>query len=274
MRLCLSLALILFLSPLTAFAGDPTPDLQPWQKPGATAGDEISGPDGGTMIWVPPGEFDMGSRDGRPDEQPVHHVRLTHGFWLRKSPVTQAQYQRYCQETGADFPAGGDGDLFPVVNIGWKDAADYCKHYGMTLPTEAQWEYAARGKDGRVYPWGNDWSPSLCCNWQNRGPNAHAFPIGSFPQGASWCGALDMAGNVWQWCADWYDSKYYAASPAADPPGPDEGEALPVIGQVRVLRGGCWSIDDPTVFRSAHRGYVDNPSARRDGYGFRCVFVP
>jgi formylglycine-generating enzyme required for sulfatase activity len=257
-----------------ARAGKP-PELKPWERQGTKAGDEIIGPDGGTMVWVPPGEFDMGSKDGPPAEQPLHHVRIVKGFWLRKCTVTNASYRRYCQETGADFPAMSDqGDGYPVVCVDWKAAQAYCSHYGLSLPTEAQWEYAARGPEGRTYPWGNDWDPSRCCNWSYRGPSNKTFPVASFPQSASWCGALDMAGNVWQWCNDWYDSKYYAHWPDADPPGPDEGELLPVVGQCRVLRGGSWSNDDPGDFRSAHRWYVENPQSRRDVYGFRCARTP
>ncbi len=271
MSLRSSLAIIALFASIAAFAGD----RQPWQLDGEKAGDEITGPDGGTMVWVPPGEFMMGAADGRPEEQPVHKVRLTRGFWLRKCTVTNAQYRRFCQETGLDFPSNSDqGDLFPVVCVDWKDAAAYCAHCGLSLPTEAQWEYAARGPQARRYPWGNDWSGGACCNWNCRGPNAKTFPVGSFPGAASWCGALDMAGNVWQWCKDWYDSKYYAASPDADPSGPAQGEDLPAVGQCHVLRGGSWSNEDAADFRSARRWYFDNPTSRRDIYGFRCAAVP
>ncbi len=244
-------------------------------KPGTKAGDTATGPDGGVYVWVPAGEFDMGSIDGDKDEQPPHHVRITKGFWLGKCTVTNAQYQRYCQETGKEFPKDSDqGDNHPVVLVSWDDAAAYCKHYGLALPTEAQWEYAARGHESRRYPWGNDWDPKKCCNRDNQGPGGKTFPVGSFPEGASWCGALDMAGNVWQWCKDYYGSKYYASSPVDDPPGPDTGESFPGRGLYWILRGGSWD-SGASICRCSVRGY-SGPSdiSYGDIRGFRCSRTP
>ncbi len=243
-------------------------EAKPWEQPGAEVGDQIIGPDGGKMVWVPAGEFMMGSPEGEgyPDEHPAHKVRITKGFWLGKCPVTMGQWRSYCQ--ALDTRAGGAtvvGNDHQAVGLSWYDAKAYCRHYGLTLPTEAQWEYAARGREGREYPWGNEWDPKKCCNDNNRGPDATTFPVGSFPAGASWCGALDMAGSFWQWCNDRWSNRYYADSPDIDPPGPDNGE-------YRVLRGGSWYID-ATYCRSAYR---DNggPSYRCSNVGFRCSRTP
>jgi formylglycine-generating enzyme required for sulfatase activity len=195
---------------------------------------------------------------------PIHKVRITKGFWLAKYEVTIAQWQRYLQETGGQAVPGNN---YPAVRISWDDATAYCKHYGLRLPTEAQWEYAAAGPENRRYPWGNEWDPRNCSNEDNPGPTGFTWPVGSFPQGASWCGALDMAGNVWEWCQDRYDEKYYASSPAEDPLGPDTEDDR------RVLRGGSWHNDDPDDFRCAFRGgnahWLQNVHN-----GFRCSITP
>lgn len=126
------------------------------ERQGTTPGEEIEGPDGGRYVWVPPGEFLMGSNDGESDERPVHRVQITRGFWLSKHEVTNAQYRRYCQASGQSFPTGSSqGEDHPVVYVSWEGAQGYCDHYGLRLPTEAEWEYAARGSAGRKYPWGD-----------------------------------------------------------------------------------------------------------------------
>jgi serine/threonine-protein kinase len=192
-----------------------------------------------TMVYVPAGEFEMGSTEGNADEQPVHTVALD-AFWLDQTEVTNAQYQT-CVTAGACDPSSyADESNFnaadqPVVGVSWFDVVDYCTWVGGRLPTEAEWEYAARGPEGFVYPWGDSWQPGLanCDEDDCEDGFEYTAPVGSFYQGASWVGALDMVGNVWEWVADWYDADYYARSPRENPTGPEDGA-------YRVLRGGSW----------------------------------
>jgi len=228
-------------------------DQKPWLSPGSRVGEEIVGPDGGTLVWVPAGSFRMGSTEedvryaiGRLDgqrneaEAPVHHVRISKGFWLGQCEVTNGRYRAYCQATGTAFPEKSDQpDDHPVGAVSWAEAAAYCHHYGLVLPTEAQWEYAARGSENRWFPWGNQWDAAKCCYSRRKGPGGKTFAVGSFPEGASWCGALDLAGNIQEWCQDWYDRLYYADSPEDDPEGPGSGE-------YRCARGGGYGNPPPS----------------------------
>jgi formylglycine-generating enzyme required for sulfatase activity len=225
-------------------------------------GEEMTGADGQTLVWVPTGGFMMGSDEGAPDEQPVHQVALD-GFWIGQCEVTNAQYRAFCDATGRPFPGdSNEDDEQPIRYVSWDDAQAYCGHYGYMLPTEAQWEYAARGPTVPEYPWGDVWDTQKCCNYGNTGPGGGPLPVGSFPAGASWCGALDMAGNVWEWCADLYDENYYQASPRVNPPGPDSGG-------YQVLRGGsCFNSDAQYYCRAATRGVHFASTADRT-FGFR-----
>jgi formylglycine-generating enzyme required for sulfatase activity len=185
---------------------------------------------------------------------------------MYKNLVTVAQYRRFCEATGRsmpDAPGWGWHDDHPIVNVSWDDARAYAKWAGVSLPTEAQWEKAARGTDGREYPWGNDWDASKCVNSVGSNSPGGTKAVGSCPAGASPYGGLDMAGNVWEWCADWYGSGYYASSPGRNPAGPASGET-------RVLRGGSWLYGNATLFRSANRNYLI-PSLRLNYLGFRCA---
>lgn len=239
-------------------------------------GDTKTGPDGGTYVWVPPGEFMMGTPeetgDGYGNERPVHKVRITKGFWLSKHEVTNAQYARFCKATGRTFPKDSNqDDDHPVVWVTWEDAVAYCGHYGLRLPTEAEWEYAARGSNGNRFPWGDGWDPKKCCNGWNRGATdwgrkPGTFPVGSIPTGDSWCCVADMAGNVWEWCADRYKCDYYAESPDSDPTGPGTGDTL-------VLRGGAWASILAELCRSALR-LDDSPQHKLNNLGFRPAMDP
>ena len=233
--------------------------------------------DGMVMVYVPAGEFLMGSadsdKDAQSDEKPQHKVNLD-AFWIDRTEVTNAQYKK-CVQAGVCTASGyaGDskvnGDDQPVVGVDWNQAQAYCQWAGRQLPTEAQWERAARGAqaDGRIYPWGNQ--PATCeyavmkdGSGSGCGKGDVAWPVGSKPKGASPYGALDMAGNVWEWVADWYEDKYYANSPPRNPVGPSSG-------QYRVLRGG--SFDDGAHYVRGASRYRNVPGSWLTYGGFRCV---
>ena len=231
------------------------------------------------MVFIPAGEFLMGSPEGEgdDDEHPQHTVYLD-AFWIDKTEVSNAMYQK-CVAAGACQPSDDYGSDFnaptqPAVGVSWHDAQAYCQWAGKRLPTEAEWEKAARGPDGRKYPWGNEWDvhrikrlnfadKNTDYNWSDKEADdgyQHTAPVGSYPAGASPYGALDMAGNVWEWVADWYDANYYANSPDRNPPGPDSG-------QLRVMRGYSWIND---YVRAAGR-LGDSPAIHVKGSGFRCL---
>ena len=244
--------------------GDTPVPVTPGGEP--KAGDVRKNPaDGAEMVWIPAGEFQMGDRDLL--DNPRHTVKLS-GYWIYKNLVTVAQYKKYCKMTGRQMPGGPSFDSgwsqgdHPIVNVSWYDAAAYAKWAGCALPTEAQWENAARGTDGRTYPWGNDWDPSKCANSVGNRLSS-TKPVGSYPSGASPYGCLDMAGNVWQWCRDWYDPWYCKSDRGLDPGGPDSGGG-------RVVRGGSWSYFSADCFRCAYRDYRA-PDFRRNLVGFRCA---
>ncbi|MGV8119787.1 MAG: SUMF1/EgtB/PvdO family nonheme iron enzyme [Candidatus Xenobiia bacterium LiM19] len=221
--------------------------------------------DGADMVLVPAGEFLMGSLKGKGhDEECPQHRIYVDAYYIYMYPVTNRQFEKFTSTTG--YRAEGDWkkcskpgkELHPVVRVTWNDAEAYCNWAGGALPTEAQWEKAARGTDGRRYPWGNFWDASRCAS-----NGADTAPVGSFPSGVSPCGAHDMAGNVWEWCADRFDAQYYKVSPAQNPEGP-------VNGKYRVVRGGSWRYLDIDSFRCARRGRCTQVGRGRDG-GFRVV---
>lgn len=245
----------------------PTPTLgigSTWTRPA----------DGMVMVYVPEGEFTMGS-DSYDNEQPVHTVYLD-AFWIDETEVTNAMYA-LCVRAGACDPPSDTSsytrtsyygnmqyDNYPVNYVSWNDAQAYCAWADARLPTEAEWEKAARGTDGRTYPWGNT-SPT--CNLANYRPSGNGCAgdtsaVGSYLAGASPYGALDMAGNVWEWVNDWYDENYYSQSPTSNPQGS-------ASGQDRVVRGGSWGYRGIDV-RSAVRDWF-GPDFANDDIGFRCV---
>jgi formylglycine-generating enzyme required for sulfatase activity len=227
--------------------------------------------DGAVMVFVPAGEFRMGSSDaiGQTGMDNLQHKVYLDAFWIDKTEVTNARY-RQCVEAGActESCASADSqfnkDYQPVVCVNWDDATAYCQWAGARLPTEAEWEKAARGTDSRAYPWGYE-EPDCnraryrTCGWATE-------VVGSLRAGASPCGALDMAGNVDEWIADWYAVDYYTHSPAHNPTGPDSG-------QYRVLRGGSWGSESTSLLRSSNRNRA-NPDRRNLIIGFRCGLSP
>ena len=249
-------------SPTVPFSLDPEP-APPVPAPLGPGATRVNPKDGAEMVYVPAGAFTMGAAEFY--NAPTHTVNLS-GYWIYKNDVTVAEYKAFCQATGRAMPQApswGWQDDNPVVDVTWDDATAYAAWAGVSLPTEAQWEKAARGTDGRAYPWGNDWDPSLCVHSASTfGDLGSTKPVGSCPAGASPYGCLDMAGNVCQWCADWYDENYYKSSPASDPAGPESGT-------IRVLRGGSWCIYGPGIFRAAGRSRYD-PTGSYYDVGFRC----
>lgn len=233
--------------------------------------------DGLSYVWIPPGEFWMGATPGdteaRTGEKPRHRVKITEGFWMSETPVTVAAYKRFIEERphrkmppAPEFNPDWTNEDHPIVSVTWDDARAYCDWAGGRLPTEAEWEYAARGgQDGLKYPWGNDITPEHAnyagSKWRG------TSPVRSYD--ANPWGLYDVAGNVWEWLADRYSESYYASLPAdeltTDPHGP-EGET-----GLRVLRGGCW-YDFPGVLRIAFRGRSGLAARGHcDDIGFRCV---
>lgn len=234
---------------------------------------EQRGTDNAPMVFVPAGDFLMGSTGSdsaaERNEKPQRPVNLD-AFWIDQHEVTNAQYARCvsagsCQSPSStasdsrDFYYGNsEFDNYPVLWVSWQDAQNYCAWASKQLPTEAQWEKAARGTDGRIYPWGNEFDAGLL---NVNSEMKDTLPVGRYPEGASPYGAVDMAGNVFEWVADWFDSEYYAKSPLANPQGPDSGE-------VRVLRGGAWRNQGDV--RTAHR--TGEAADYSNFYiGFRCA---
>ncbi len=242
-----------------------------------------------SQVYVPAGIFMMGSsdRDALADreEKPQHQVILD-DFWLDQTEVTNAQFVQFLNEKGnqiegdvtwldiessesliieADeqFQPKTNFEDHPVTEVTWYGAKAYCEWAGGRLPTEAEWEYAALGLLREQYPWGEEFS---CQHTNASGPgcsgNRQTMPVKRFPSGVSWVEAHDMAGNVWEWTADWYQAEYYANALVENPAGPDSGEE-------KTLRGGSW-ITDMKYVRSTYRGH-NIPNTSNQDVGFRCV---
>ena len=221
------------------------------------------------QISVPSGAFEMGAnRDDKTadaDEIPQHKVYLD-SFWLDRTEITNAMYTRCVTAKRCTPPAHSDRYSkpeyanHPVLGVAWTQAQSYCMWAGRRLPTEAEWERAARGTDGRIYPWGNFPPEKNLLNFNQQMNDTTA--VGSYLDGASPYGALDMAGNVWEWAADWYDVY----------PGGDANASSDFGQKYRVMRGGSWSGTGNFV-RSAYRNRFD-PANSYDVIGFRCSRSP
>jgi formylglycine-generating enzyme required for sulfatase activity len=272
--------------PSTRIASAPTP----------AAGEVRFDGKGIEQVWVPAGAFHMGSDeeslrkliDLNPpsvvagefaSEQPQHEVRITHGYWIDKFEVTNKTFlafqedggyrnRKYWSAAGWEWLGGQVVDLLPryclgnlpdnpVACVTWYEAEAYAAWRGGRLPTEAEWEFAARGPGSAAYPWGDAFDPERC----NVVDSAGLRPVGSYPSGASWVGALDMAGNVMEWVQDWLGG--YPSGAVDDPAGP-------AAGRVKVEKGGWWSATF-FVARSAYRHFEDPPEYGDAHIGFRLV---
>jgi len=298
---------------------EPSPEVNPsavvWRTPEPPASPQaadvwLNPRDGMEMVYVPAGEFTLGSSDAELDawlrqhpqeerssfyrEQPQCRVNLP-AYWIGRTEVTNAQYLVFVRATGHQSPehwASGRPpaglENFPVVKVSWEDARAYCAWAGGRLPTELEWEKAARGTDGRIFPWGNAWDRAKCRNfggitgrsyasndefvsalaaWSRSHDRVGEGPaaVGSYPSGASRYGCQDMAGNVWEWCRDWYEEDAYRRYATGD-------LALPTDGVRKVVRAGSWGNDvvSPRNFRCACRFYA-HPDGPYNNNGFRCV---
>ena len=263
---------------------------------------EITGKDGAEMALIPAGEFEMGSND-YDSEKPIHKVYLD-AFYMDKYQVTNEKYAEFLNNYGRDADSAGHKLIYlddesclieksgnnyrpksgyenhPVIDVTWYGAAAYAQYYGKRLPTEAEWEKAARGGlTGKKYPWGDEIDPTKANyndgsrNWSVEDMLKYLKPVGSFPDNGY--GLYDMAGNAWEWCADEYDSGYYSKSPKNNPTGPGTpilfvNDNFTNVKTSRVCRGGSLN-NSPNDVRCAYCGRV-NPSFRCYLQGFRCCF--
>jgi sulfatase modifying factor 1 len=260
MSLSRSIPMLIAFVPLISALFLPAPFARSDQSAGAVEPIQVG------LVLIPGGEFTMG-KDNAGDYSPSHKVYVD-SFYMDRYEVTNAQYLRFCEETEArlpefwgmkEFRSGPDFPDYPVVGITWSDARDYAEWSGKRLPTEAEWEYAARG--GLVdmnYPQGESLD-SIQANYtlaDLEGTTA----VGSFPPNGY--GLYDMAGNVWEWVADYYHEGYYKTSPARNPPGPEDGK-------FKVIRGGGWH-SGPFCNRVYYRQALP-PHWVDFAVGFRCV---
>ncbi len=242
---------------------------QVWTQPAVLP---VRGADGppGSMLQMPAGTFLMGNNAGADDERPERLVTMP-AYQIDRYEVTVGEFREFVSATNHRTSAELEGKPFgetwrvdavgsrfdhPVRYVSWWDADKYCRWLGKRLPTEAEWEYAARGNDGRLYPWGNDFDPARVA------PPADTTPVGFYLDNRSPIGAYDMAGNVWEWVNDWYRPDYYAQNENDNPQGPPQADQ-------RVIRGGSFT-NPPADLRVTRRIKADPNSSHRD-VGFRCA---
>jgi formylglycine-generating enzyme required for sulfatase activity len=210
--------------------------------------------DGLVYVWIPPGVFQMGcspdDSECSEQEKPAHSVTITKGFWIGKTPVTQAAYQKVVGSNPSHF----HGDQLPVEQVSWEDAQRYCEAVKMRLPTEAEWEYAARGGSPNAR-----YAPLDSIGWYNRNSGRSSRDVAQ--KQSSDYGLYDMLGNVWEWVADWYGT--YDAASSIDPKGP------PSSAEGRVLRGGSW-VEEESSVRVSNRDR-NLPDSHDLLNGFRCA---
>ena len=218
------------------------------------------------MVEIPAGTFTMGGwdEDSPRTELPAHKVQQS-AYYIGKTPVTNLEYRDFVKCTGAAAPIDWQLGTFrngtgkhPVVNVSWQEARVYAEWRGARLPSESEWEKAARGTDERPYPWGTRFTEGERCNATNQ--VGTTTPVDEWPDGRSFYGLWDMAGNVYEWCEDYYDPDYYKESSLADPKGPEGG-------QERVIRGGCFN-ETRTALRTTHRASSAEVISRSN-IGFR-----
>ena len=237
------------------------------------------------MVYVPAGKFLMGSSNSDSmagDEEKPQHTVMLDAYWIDKTEVTNLMYAECVNAKACNLPSVFSSQTrsnyyydsrfinYPVIFVKWIDSNAYCAWAGARLPTEAEWEKAARGPDGRIYPWGNTKPTCSLANYYAEGGTCmnDTSAVGSYPSGTSPYGVMDMAGNVWEWVNDWYSPTYYSQSPTSNPQGPSSGNA-------HVLRGGSWNDTEFTI-RASNR-FSGNPSSITDIYfgtlsiGFRCA---
>lgn len=242
----------------TGFAQEPTPI--PVGSPNTDWTPIIEEFNGVEMVLVPPGCFMMGNPMGDTDERPAHEVCFDAPYWIDLYEVTNAQFAAFDGRAARD--SYWDDDQRPREQITWTEAQTFCESRDARLPTAAEWEYAARGPESWRYPWGNDFEADNVVYGENSG--SQTAEVGSRPGGASWVGALDLSGNVWEWVADWYDPDYYATleEGVINPTGPTAGD-------YRVLRGGSWFVSEE--FLCMANCYRDLPYFWINYSGFRCA---
>ena len=300
MRIALSSVLVVFLLLGAILADSPEGSIEKPEKSQLPMGaHEVSQPkqqarspeslhyrnpkDGYEMALIPRGKAIFGAGPDDPyflesaadREKPQFKADLPE-FYLGRYCVTNEQYFKFVQETGHRPPDQADMETpvwrngkypaekakHPVVCVSWHDAKAYCVWAGLGLPTELQWEKAARGFDGRIYPWGNEWDGKKLRNYSNKGLET-ACAVDDYPEGTSVFGTFNMSGNVWEWCEDWYEETAYERYARKD-------LTLPHTGQSKILRGGSWHGDAPLPFRCGAR-LPKNPDDKAYWSGFRCA---